>query len=242
MAIIPKKLRDLIFGDPFGEIFPPKPNPEPPAIDGRTVALRLLREYIAAQNFWRSMGPNVPPKKFNIPEEHIHIEWPDNEEDLVTPSIAFAQKSDGVYEAYGLTCYVDERTADVFAPGTVVQWQSEYVETFTIEVRASKKAERRGIIAALETALTPTEQMYGLRFRMPDYFDQLVCFTLQSRKLNDDPNSAKDQRSASLEVLMRHNTVALVNYRPLTPMVGVNTDVDETTGLPVVLDTDEGSA
>jgi hypothetical protein len=241
MAIIPQKLRDLLFGNPFGEVYPPKPNPEPLAVDGRTVALRLLREYIAAQNFWRSMGPNVPPKRFNIPVEHIHIEWPDNEEDMVTPSIAFVQKTEGVYAPIGLTCYVEERTQDMFGPGTVVQWQSEYTEPFQIEVHASKKPERRGILAALETCLTPTEQMYGLRFRMPDYFDQLVCFSLQSKRINDDQNSAKDQRVAVLNVEMRHHVVALVNYRPLGATVTVNTDVDQTTGLPVDVEI-EGSA
>jgi hypothetical protein len=233
----PARIRQKLFGRPFGDVFPPRKPPPPLPLDGRTIALRTLAEYVAAQEFYRVMAPGEPPQVFQIAEEHIHVEWPDADEDLVTPSLAFIQTDDGVYEAIGLTAYIQEETADRYGRGTVVQWQSEYTETFQVEVRASKKAERRGIIAALETAFTPTEQMSGIRFRMPDYYDQLVCFTLESRRVSEGGDDARDRRSATLRVQMRYTVVALVHYVPMAPTAKVDTDFDADTGLPVTLGT-----
>lgn len=232
MALFTAKLRQLLFGNPFGEVFPPQQAPNPLSIDGRTAALHVLREYLAAQVFFRSMGPNVPPKPFQISEKNIQIEWPDSEYDEVMPSINI-RGSRGRYDVIGLVAYIEEDTRDRYAPGTVLQWQAEYVETINIEVWASKKSERRAILAALEPAFSPTEVMSGIRFKMPEYYDELVVFSLNARELMDGENSARDRRSAQLEVEMRHNIVALVNYASLTPSIKVNTDVDLDTMLPV---------
>lgn len=237
MSNFPPTLRDKLFGSPFGEVFPPKPNPQPLSVDGRTVALRILREYICNLVFFLPGTVGGPPKRFQMKPENFHIEWPDNEDDLRMPG-AVIIPSRANYDVIGLVSYVEESTRDVYAPGTVLQWQGEYVETVQLELQASTRPERRSMLAGIETALSPTEQMSGLRFRMPDYFGELVCFTLNDRENLDDPFSARYRRKSQLGIEMRFNVVALVNYLGLDPQVTVNTDVKQPDGTPVDLTND----
>lgn len=232
MPTFSQRIRNLLMGNPFGEVFPPKAPPPPLAINGRTAALHVLRDYITDLTFYRVMAPGQPPTPFKIQEENFHIEWPDSTSDLVFPSIAIIP-APALYNAIGLVSYIEEDTRDLFAPGTVVQWQAEYEENIKLEIWASKSAERRAIIAGLEIALTPTEQMSGIRFYMPEYFNEPVCFILNGITLMDDIDAARNRRRAQLDINMRLNIVALVNYTTLAPSVQVNTDVDQDTNLPV---------
>jgi hypothetical protein len=226
----------LLQGTPFGEIFPPKQNPDFLAIDGRTAAMRVLRKYISFLQFFRAGDKGQPPIPFQIPIDDIHIEWPDNEVDMRFPSIVFLSQGRANYDAIGLGTNLLEQTADRFGAGTVLQVQSEYTENFAIEIWASKKPERRAILAGLEVALTPTEQMYGIRFTVPEYYDQVCRFTLMDREIFDEPDGALNRRRARLYLEMTINMVALVNYRRIEPMMKTEVDVDEDTGVPVDVD------
>ncbi len=207
------------------------------AEDGRTIALRTLAQYIAALNFYlpgpAAGGPNI---KFNIPVENFFIEWPDAKQSMPFPSIAVVHDTAN-YDVIGLVSYVEEDSLNVFAPNTVVQWQSEYIENIQLEVWCTEKAERRAILSGIETAMSPTEQMSGVRFRMPNYYNQLVCFTLNNRKLIDDPRSAGGRRSATLGIEMRFNVVALVQATTMKPYIVTNVDVAQD-GTAVDLSTD----
>lgn len=231
MALFPPSLRQILFGNPFGEVFPPKPNPPPLSIDGRTIALRLLRDYITNLTFFRPMG-QAPVQAFQIDAKNFHIEWPDYIEDMKFPSVAIVH-SRARYDVIGLVSYVEETTRNVYAKDTVLQWQSEYVEKIQLEIWTNKKAERRAILAGIETAMSPTEQMSGLRFQMKDYFNELVCFTLFDREIIDEPDSPKNRRRAQLGIEMRFNIVALVNAISMTPALITNTDYNESTGLAI---------
>jgi hypothetical protein len=236
MPNFPSALRPLVQGQPWGETFPPKPSPQLSqiAIDGRTAALHVLRDYVTNLIFYRYMGPTAPIKPFQIPPDHFYIEWPDSTEDMVMPSIAIVHdRAD--YDVIGLVSYIEENTRDVYAPGTVLQWQAEYVETINLEIWASKQAERRGILAGLEISFSPTEQMSGVRFIMPEYFNELVCFTMMRREIMDEPDSARNRRKAQLELQMRFNIVTLINYSELATQVKIDTDVDMDTQIPVDL-------
>ncbi len=233
--IFPPKLRGTLFGTPWGEIFPPKANPKPLAVDGRTVALRILREYVTNLTFYRSGGLGKPVIPFQIQPENFAIEWPDNPQDLKLPSVV-VMGSRANYDIIGLVSYIEENTRNKFAPGTCIQWQMEHLETINLEIWASAKAERRAILAGLETALTPTEQMSGIRFTMPDYFNELVTFTPMRREIYDEPDAMRNRRRAQIELQMRFNIVALVNVLPMNPSVLVQTDVDMESGLPITVD------
>jgi hypothetical protein len=227
VARFTEHLRSLLVKNqtPFGEIYPPKANPPPLAIDGRTAALRVLREYLTNQIFYREMGRGQPPQAFQIPPNRIHIEQPDSVQDQTAPSLAFVSGPRADYNVIGLTTVVEDETADVYQQGTVLQWQGEYEEHFKLEIHAAYKSERRGILSAIETCMTPTEQMYGIRFKMPEYYDELVCFTLWGRGELQEATSHLNRRVAWLEVEMRFHVVALVNVKPIYPTVQVNTDV-----------------
>lgn len=233
MPKVSKQIRDLWIQLPFGEVWPPRNQPPPQTVDGRTVALRILKKYIAELTFYRPGGKDqngnpCDPIPFKILPENIHIEWPDNPVDLQTsfPSIVFLSQSAADYASIGLATNYDEESADRYAPGTMVQIQSEFTETFALEIWADSKPQRRSILAGLETSLTPFETMYGIRFRMPDYYDQLVCFSLGQRQLVDDDLGTKNRRRAQLLIEMRFNVVALVNVNRLEPSTSVETTDD----------------
>lgn len=240
-----KEIRELLFGTPFGEVYPPRPNPPPPVVDGRTVALRILKKYITELVFYRPGGKDkngvaCGPIPFKVLPENVHIEWPDDPVDLDDfPAIVMLSTQAATYEPIGMTSYLQEETRDLYSPGTVVQWQSEFTETFALEIWADSKPQRRSLLAGLETSLVPSEQMSGIRFRMPDYFDQLVCFSLESRQMVDDDFATKNRRRVQLMIQMRFNVVALVNYTTLEPQVTVAVDVNESTGEAVQPEVDE---
>lgn len=226
-----KELKALLFGNPFGEVYPARPNPPTPVVDGRTHALRVLKRYFQEIVFVRSGGKDasgneLPPISFQIPERDIHIEWPDNPEDAHLPAIAFLAEDRGQYETIGMTNYVDEESRDKYGPGTILIWMSEYQETFVVELWTQTKAQRRSMISGLEVAFSPLQQMAGIRFKMPDYFDQLVCFELQDKEIVDDDLAVRNRRRARFRVLMRFNVVALVNAADFEPVVTVD-DGDE---------------
>lgn len=223
-------IRKLLWGTPWGEVFPKKPNPPPLATDGRSVALGTLKRYLSEITFRRSGGRDdrgtaLPPVDFKVASKDIQIGWPDDEKKLEFPSLVFLHGS-GDYEPIGLTAYIEEKTLDVYGPGTVVQWMSEYTETFQIEIWANKRAELRALIAGIETSLSPTELMYGLRFVMPDYYGQLVRFTPMKRQEFDEADSGKGRRRARIDVEMAFNLVALVNYKAAQWTLRVDTDVN----------------
>lgn len=233
-GVVPKSVSPNLLGTPWGAVFPPKAAIPFPAIDGRTAALHVLRDYVCSLTFWRYAGPTKPPTPFQIQSKNFHVEWPDHVADLVFPSIAIVH-SRADYDVIGLVSYVEEETQDVYAPNTVLQWQAEYVETINLEIWCAKKSERRALLAGLETAFSPTEQASGLRFKMPEYFGELCVFTIMRREIMDEPDAARNRRRAQIEVEMRFNIVALVNVVDAKPVIKVNVDADIDTGLPVSL-------
>lgn len=236
MPKLSKEIREILQGNPFGDVYPPRPNPPAPVVDGRTAALRLLKKYFQELIFRRSggrdprSGAELPPIEFRIPERDIHVEWPDNVEEVHLPAIAFLSTAAATYEAIGMVSYVEEASRDVYQKDTILIWLSEFVETFVIEIWAETKSQRRAMLAGIEQAMTPTEQMYGLRFRMREYFDQFACFSMVDRELVDDEFATKNRRRAKIRVELRYNVVALVNATDFQPVVTVVADADEWSG------------
>ena len=222
---LPSSLVALMKGTIYGAAYPVRPAPQPLSVDGRTIALQTLAQYIANITFYRP-GDAVggPPIPFSIPESSFFIEMPDDKQSMPFPAIAVVNDVAN-YDVIGLTSYVEEDSLDVFGRGTVVQWQSEYVENIQLEVWCNMKAERRAILGGIETAMSPTEQQSGMRFHMPTYFNQLVCFTLNNRKVIDEPDSLRKRRRATLGIEMRFNIVRLINAVTMQPTVTTSLDV-----------------
>lgn len=235
MAITLARLKRLLVGEPWGSVFPPRPAPPGQSLDGRTAALEVLRDYVCDLRFFRQGAPGAPPIPFQVRPENFHVEWPDNEDDLNSPSIAVIP-AQAKYDPIGLTNYVDEDSLDVFGRGTVLQAVDEYQEQIKLEVHASHVSERRALLAGLETAFQPTEFMAGVRFKMPSYFGQIVTFGLLTRELVEGPDSAKNRRKATVTLDMRFVVVSLQNVAKMTPHVRLDVDSDADTGVEVVLE------
>ena len=218
-----ERLSKLLQGYPWGRVFPPRPSPPPLTVDGRTAALRILRDYISELTFLKENAPGMPPIKICLPKKNIRIEWPDYEVDLVTPSIAVTPGTAN-YGFLGFGSHVDEASWNVFAPKTVLIAISEVTETITLEIWCSTIQERRAIISGMEAAFTPVESMYGIRFKMPDYYNEMVCFTLNQRALVEDEMSAQGRRRAHMMFEMRYNQVALVNVEQMYPTVDADVE------------------
>lgn len=215
------EVRKVLWNRPFGTVFPQRPNPAPLAEDGRTVALKTLRKYFADLTFYRPggrderSGARLPAIPFQVPAERIHVEWPDDEVNLQLPSIAMLATQPADYEAIGMTVYIDESSRDRFGKGTVVIWLGEYVEELAVELWSDTKAHRRGMLVGIEQALSPYELMAGIRFLMPDYYDQLCCFELLTREVVDDEEAVRIRRKARFVVRLRFNCVAVVNVEEI---------------------------
>lgn len=227
-------LRKVLFGTPFGQ----GAQAEAPitlSTDGRTAALRVLRLYLSELVFFRSGGAGRPPKAFRIPATDIFIERADDEAMARSPSLAVLPGR-ATYEAIGLGAYCDEESRDVYGKGTVLWWMSEYTETVTLVAQGSSRAERRALAAGIEQAMSPTETMYGLRFTMPEYYGQLVCFSLGWRENDDGDEAGLNRWKVRFEVEMRFTNVTLQPYVQLEPEVVALVDHDEGIGEDVVLD------
>lgn len=220
-------VRKLLVGTPWGEVFPRKIAPIPPATDARTAALRILRRYISELTFLRENKEGQPSIPIRIPAERIHIEWPDEENETGSlPAVAFISGSAAEYQPVGLACWIDEDSWNKFGRNTGLNVSSNVVETVNIEILASTKHERRAIAEGIKTALLPTEFMYGLRFKVPDYYDQVVTFSVQRKTIVEVEDSAKGRRLARIEVEMSFYDVQLINVVPMIPEIMVLTDHD----------------
>jgi hypothetical protein len=198
---------------------PPLPLPD---IDARTHALRRFRKFLSLLVFRREGAIGGEPIPFQIPEENIYIEQPDNVSDLVFPSIVFIP-SRGTYDGYGLGpgIMLDD-SLDKFGKGTALVYLGEYTETFTLEVWGSKQGERRAMMAAIETAMLANPSVWALRIKLPDYFDNVATFYPVQRELVDDPETARNRRRGHIFVMLSVPWILQVNARTLQPLVAVD--------------------
>lgn len=233
MADIP--ISQLVVGTPYAS-FPPRPEPNVVSVDVRTRGLRVLKRYISLLNFYRPgakdpvTGEEGSPILFKIPKNDIHIGWPDGEVELRRPSLVFMTIQKPTIDPPGMGPQVLEETCDQFGFGTALQRVGYRTETLAIEIHASSKAEARSIVACLSYALNPTQENRGVRFLLPDYYEQVVEFWQETDRQNDEESAIRNRRSASVEITMSQNLVTLIPYVPFEAqiVVGVNDPPDAT--------------
>ena len=221
MPTFSARTRSLLVGTPFGEVFPPRPQPPPSTFDGRGAALNVLADYFSELTFYRTGAFPKDTRPFTIPRSSIFTEAPDGMEDFDLPAIG-VRPGKATYGALNLNPAPDESSRDVFGVGTVLWALSTYTENIVIEAWAANRAERRALAIGLEEALTPFEVMYGIRFRMPDYFNEVVTFSLADRT-HDESDAVRNRRRVLFGVEMTYNVVRLVNYTALNPYIVVET-------------------
>lgn len=212
---------ELLDGTRWGAVYPRMPGPAVPAVDGRTAALKRFSDYLACIVFQR-LNPPGPPEAYQLPRDGFFVEWPDEiaPEDLKFPAIVF-EPGRYTLDPKGFTPAADESSRDVYCPGTVLVSAVEYVERVTLEVWASTRQQRRTILAGIEWALHPVEQMSGVRLRLPDYYGQTVHFDALEGQNIDDEDSGRRRRRSEMVFEMRFDLVTLRRYQTLRPSVEV---------------------
>jgi hypothetical protein len=207
--------------DPLaGDVYPKRPAPLPSPRDARTHALKGLFAYLSALRYVRQGATTGPETiSFPVPADQLFVEWPDNVQALPFPSIvALDGRAD--YVGHGLgppTVFGD--TVGAAGPGTALIRGDEYVEDVRLEVWASTKGQRRGILAALEMAFKVSQKRGSLLITLPDYYGQTARFLPKERLLSGEDRNAIGRRTASFTVTMSVVTVAPVNVMPFRSQV-----------------------
>lgn len=215
-----------VAGTPWGLTLPRVPARPPPFVDARTMALSVLRAYVASLRFARPGNTQVlpngdrkddPPIPFTIPVERFHLDPPDDEVGLEFPCMTVASDEEQVHQPPGFVPYVDESTAELFGRGTVLLVKHEDIEMVRLEMWATTLPQRRAMVARMEGAFSPSEEHSGLRLRMLDYYGQTVMFTPQSTTRRD-LDAVRGRRMAAMRLEMRHRVVELVDYATMQPV------------------------
>jgi hypothetical protein len=205
----------ILDGTPFGAVWPPKDPPPLPNEDGRTHALRALRLYLTSIPF-QLPNPPGPDRTFRLDPTRFSLEQPETPKNLLFPSIAVVE-GESELRPIGLTPYIDERSANVFGPGTALEVSWEYAERITLEIWADTRALRRSLAAGIEASLSPTEEVGGIRLQMPAYFGQTVRFSPISSARLDGELGGDRRRRAVLTLMMEFNICRLVNVVTMRP-------------------------
>ncbi len=210
---------DFLYNNQLNVVWPPLPAPDLPHKDARTYALERLRDYICALIFQRTGGIGEPPIPFSLVPENVHLNQPDDITDLALPAIGVIPGR-GTHESYGLgPPQLIEGTDGVGGPGTMLLRQSEYNETFVLEVWGSKIAERRALMAGLKAAFRQNDGSYELKMLLPDYFNIVASYSLNESQYIDGDEPVRNRRRGHLLIQLRVDEVVPVNVRPLTAIV-----------------------
>ncbi len=233
----------VLVGQPWGQVYPPRPmTPAANAADGRTAALRILARYLSELTFYRAGDKMTDLIPVQIPLDRIFVEMPDNEVDrTLFPAIALLSAGDVDEETVGLGSWIDEASYNKYGRNTVLQVNGQFTEDIAIDVLCKTKQERRAIRVGINNALNPTEFMAGIRFRMPDYYDQVVTISPSRITLDESMDAAiQGKRGMRIIVSMTYLDVQLVAANPMIPLVNTAVDVEEDNVTPIVIDIPTG--
>lgn len=207
---------------PTKSVLQPPPWPEVPLpdVDARTHALNVLSQWFSSLVFRRTMAPGQPSQPFSITRDRVFIEQPDNVEGLQFPAIGI-MAGRGQYLTRGLGgAEPDDESATVDGLALLVPF--DYAELLTIEGWGSKIAERRSIIAAIETAMGSYEGTTDLRLVMPDYFGLVATFSLMERENIDDLEVQRGRRRVHIYVQMTVPVVVEARFATLNTSISLN--------------------
>jgi len=215
-------LKETMIGPFYGDIIPPVDAPVGVPYDARSAALRMLRWFLSELTYFRrgavdpvtGIATSIP---FQVKINNIHYEAPESEDSQDIPSIAFIP-GDAEFQNAGFGPAVLEDSYNEFGTGTVLVKQYEYNEKFKIEVTGQSKAERRGLIVGIDSAMATTEGAYGIRFKIPDYYNVPCSFTLDGRTV-DDAEGSKKRWVVRYRCELRVTAVSLQNVK-LMDIVG----------------------
>ena len=116
---------------------------------------------------------------------------------------------------------IDEESWGIRGPGTALAWIGEHRERVTLEVWSKDDAQRRAVMAMLEAAFQPAEDMGSLVLPLPKYFDQIARYTLDGLQVLDDQDAARNRVRILFMVDLEVAVVRLVGAVKMRPRIEV---------------------
>ncbi len=218
----------------IGETIPQNPVPYVPPFDGRTAALRALRDYVCALQFIRENSPGLPPIPWQVKPENFHIDYPSNESAIDFASGTCVVVPTGKFQFEDSGGYPDEASWNQHGPGTLLHVKGTYNEDFNLEFRCALEQQRRSFKGGMEISCSPIEGMSSLlRLKTKGYYGQNATFVLSDGALMDSPDEARGRRTVQLGFKLRIQVVQLTSALAMQPQQATNVDADEATGLPI---------
>lgn len=184
--------------------------------DVRTALTRGLAEYLLQLSFEAIGGRRVAFRK-------VVDTWADAEERVMYPYAVVQAPGEGNYDAVSFTPHVD---ADQFLPlpdGRFLVRLSEFTANLTVEVWANDIEERMALMAMLERDLSPVDWMYGVRLRLPHYFNVHASYEPGPSSYTDsDEEAIKRYRKATVRVSAACAVIRLSTFPAAKPWLKVN--------------------
>lgn len=213
----------LLVGNPFGvsegEHFAKLP---PEARDARKLSLLILKKYLCEQTICIPGDNGGKDIEFKISSDLFYIEPPKKlPEPAKYPSIG-VQPISTEYMEIGLGDNEKHATLDMYGKGTCLYGVADYNETFKLIVMCNSAPQRTAIKRMIEMACIPTEALAGIRFRMPDYFDETCTFTFQTAQ-HDDGFVVNGRYDLDITFLLYVDVVRLVYVNRLEPIIRTET-------------------
>jgi hypothetical protein len=212
----------LVLGPILGDVYPPAPSRSLPDFDARTHAVRRFCDFIAALEFSRTgEAPGQQAIAYRIPRAQVFEEQPDEPERLRFPSVAILPGR-GVHDNWrlGPVDLIDE-TRERWGRGTALADLGEYVEPILVESWGSHPAERRSVLAGIESVIRLGQRSSALRLLLPAYYDRVATFQLNESQYVDDPDLVRGRRRGNVMLELRVQEVVLVDVVTLRPLVEV---------------------
>lgn len=185
------------------------------AKDGRTVALETLRDYLCTFEF------NAPGKEpFKLNEDHFYIDGIESEDSFVMPCISVIP---GIENRTIIGPYMIESTKDVFKKDYALVKVAETSEDIGFEIFAPTRQIRNGIVSALNQIFSPSQNSYGLKLVLPNYYYQPCRFSLLDiNRLND--TGISNRWRALVRFTMDLSIVHLYHATQLQVLIGLSDD------------------
>lgn len=182
-----------------------------------------LDAYLATQQVVSSM--------FKL--QRVIFEWPRSEDPIEPMPSALIQQTEEetIYAPEGMETQLLEDTFERYGERTVLRKLGIATVPLLITIWCAHKEERRAVRSTLVRAMMaePSDQRYGRRIVVPEYYDRVVIFDLLGTAVDDDSDDAQQNHWVlAVRLSARVEIVQLVQPPPLMqpPTVNLRVGVD----------------
>jgi len=202
--------------------WPEVPNPGLAYAAARDHAIERLFDYLAEVEWRYGALDGRDLNAFTIKRTSMFPEQPRKEATINLPAIGVIPSKHIQDEPWLGPPPTIEESYHVYGKDTVLVTCGEYMESLVLDVWTEYPAQRRSIIAGMESSVFHTERG-PLYLTLPNYFDRVAVFTFEgtTRQEGDAP---KMQRQFFAHLELRVEAVYLARMRPFAPHAMVETE------------------